>query len=346
MECLEFGKMENGDIVNQYTLKNDSGMALGVLTYGGIIRELWVPDREGEMADIVLGFNTLEDYIERNDPYFGCITGRVAGRTTGGKFTLEGVDYKFVLNDEPNHLHGGLEGLNRRVWKAKELSENSIQLSYTSLDGDQGYPGNLEMSVIYTLTEENELRLEYHAKTDQATPICLTNHSYFNLAGEDSGPVDEQTIQIFSDQYVPTDEFLTLLGGVESVEGKANDLRVPKTFGETIPNLHLEHGDNYMLKKAPSNELIPVARTKDLKSGRVMDTLSTDNCLQFYTGHFLDKDGLVVVGKSGDPYKAHAGYCLECQGYPDGVNSPEIMDNILRPGERFQETTLYRFTTE
>lgn len=346
MKQSEYGKLPTGETIQEFALSNENGMTVNIINYGGIITELHVPDKNGKTADVVLGLKNLEDYVSKNDHFFGCITGRVAGRISSGKFSLDGVDYEMLINDEPNHLHGGAVGLNKRVWTPKILDDNTLQLSYLSPDGEEGYPGNLEIAVTYSLNNENELKLDYHAKSDRSTPLCLTNHSYFNLAGEDSGEINDQKIQILCDQFVSTDEFMTLLGRAESVEGKGNDLRDEKTFKDAIPGLLNHHGDNYIVKTQASNELVKVARAVDPESGRVMETFTTDNCLQFYTGVSLDKDDYINIGKSGTRYRKHFGFCLECQGYPDGANSRDFIDNVLEPGDSFQQSTIYRFSTE
>jgi aldose 1-epimerase len=345
MEQKVVGKISTGEEISEFTIQNENGLILKVITFGGIITELHVPDKYGKLDDVVLGFGSVEDYEKFNVlAYFGCITGRVAGRITHGKFSLEGKEYQMVINNEPNHLHGGLDGLNKQVWSPKILDDQTLQLSYTSPDGQSGYPGNVEIAVTYALTSENEVRIEYHAKTDKATPLSLTNHAYFNLAGQESCNSLDHLIQINCSDFVPTDEDMTLQDRIESVEGKGNDVRKMSRLGDVIPKLLKHHGDNYMVKLSPSQDLVHVAKVIEPVSGRVMDAYCTDQCLQFYTGMALDEEP--IIGKTGKEYVKHHGFCLEFQGYPNGVNHPEIADNVLKLGETYKQTSVYRFSTE
>lgn len=341
MKKRVFGTLPGGEAVEEYTLTNTNGLVLKVLTYGGIITELHVPGRDRKMADVVLGFSGLADYLGRH-PYFGAITGRVAGRITQGKFDLEGRSYQLAVNNAPNHLHGGLCGFDKRLWKASE-DEGALRLEYHSPDGEEGYPGSVDISVTYALTKDNEVVIRYEAATDHTTPFNPTNHSYFNLAGEGNGEIGDHVLQIFADTFVPTAEDLTLSGRRESVAGRANDFRNPRPVGEAVPRLLKNHGDAYLVRN--HNALAPelVARVSHPASGRIMEVLSTETCVQFYTGVFLDGS---FTGKSGVPYGPHAGLCLECQGYADGVNHPEFASGLLRPGETYRQTTAYRFSVE
>jgi aldose 1-epimerase len=341
-----FGELPGSEPVQRFTLSNNHGLSLQVINYGGIITGLHVPDRLGQTRDVVLGLRSLQEYLDRH-PYFGAIVGRVAGRIASARFTLDGNEYLLARNDSPNHLHGGLSGFDKQLWTA-ESSENTagepcVSLTYTSPDGEEGYPGNVATTVSYTLTEQNELRIEYSAETDQPTPLSLTNHSYFNLAGEGSGSIDNHILQIYADRYVPTDQDLTLSGNIASVAGKIIDFTQPRRLDEIIGEPHHIHGDNYLLDKDDAHTIIPVATVVDPISGRVMDVSSTAASLQFYTGKFLGQEHL--IGKSGTVYAAYGALCLECHGYPDGVNTPEIEDIVLRPGESYQQTTMYRFST-
>jgi len=340
-----YGRLPSGELVERFRLQSPSGLELAVISYGGIITELHVPDAHGETSDVVLGLPKLEDYLAGH-PYFGAITGRVAGRISGGKFSVDGRDYQLPVNEAPNHLHGGEVGLDKRIWDGaageRPNGETYVRFSYASPEGEEGYPGNVEISVTYTLTPKRELRIETEALTDAPTPLNITNHSYFNLSGESSGSVLDQVIQIFSDHYVPTDKDLTLSGKVTPVDGEACDLRNPVRLGDVIEGLWLSHGDNYMVKRDKAGELVPVARVHDPKSGRTMEVLTTETCLQFYTGVFLDR--LEFPGKSGTKYSPHDALCLECHGYPDGVNHPEIDDILLRPEQKYHRTSIYAFS--
>lgn len=335
------------ETIETWTLSNASGMRIKIIAYGGIITELHVPDRNDHFDDVVLGFKTPSDYLKKH-PFFGTITGRVAGRLTAGKFTLEGQSYELALTDAPNHIHGGKVGLDKRIWTLKSKMEqgdrlSSITLEYQSPDGEEGYPGNLNISVRYSLNEDNALIIGYEATTDKATPLSLTNHSYFNLSGEGSGTIQEHRLQIMADTYIPTDDNMTLQGYAKSVDGMPNDFRQPQLLKERIPHLHKQHGDDYLIRESKDTQTVHVAQLQDPKSGRVMDVFTTEPHLQFYTGRFLDGS---LIGKSGKAYGPHAGLCLECQNYPDGVNTPELGNIILRANETYHQKTIYQFSTD
>lgn len=339
-----FGKMPSGECIDEYTLTNHHGLLLKAITYGGIITELHVPDRHGRMADVVLGFGSLEPYLAGH-PYFGCLTGRVAGRLTRGKFTLDGKLYSLAINDPPNHLHGGRVGFDKRIWQAEIIRDGTegLRLTYLSPDGEEGYPGEVQVSVTYSLTAENEFVIDYEAAANKPTPLNLTSHSYFNLAGENGGWIDNHLLEIFADEYAPADEMMTLLGRRESVAGGANDFTRPRRIGEALPGLWKNHGDVYFIRPPGNSKLAPVARLSDPSSGRVMTISSTEPCLQFYTGVSLDG---TLVGKSGRRYDQYAALCLECERYPDGVNHPELGDIVLRPGSTYRQTTVHAFSIE
>ncbi|HTL72341.1 MAG TPA: aldose epimerase family protein, partial [bacterium] len=306
------------------------------------VNQLHVPDRNGRMADVVLGFDNLEQYLAGH-PYFGCITGRVAGRLTHGQFSLNEKNYTLAINNPPNHLHGGAVGFDKRIWNAEVLSgqEPRLRLNYLSPEGEECYPGNVRVSVSYALTDANEFVVEYEAVTDRATPLNLTNHSYFNLAGEGNGRIDDHILQIFADDYAPADEMMTLLGRRESVAGLANDFTGARRIGDVIPGLWKNHGDVYFTRSGKSAIPTPVARLVDPSSGRVMEIFSTEPCLQLYTGVSLDG---TLAGKSGRPYGPHSALCLECEGYPNGVNAPQLGNIVLRPGETYRQTTVHKFS--
>jgi len=338
-----YGTLPSGDEVTAFTLSH-GGLRLKAITYGGIITELCAPDRNGEMADIVLGLLSLQDYLAGH-PWMGAIIGRVAGRISRGSFELEGERYQLEINDPPNHLHGGTDALDKKNWRGKignnDLGEPFIVFNYRSPEGECGYPGNVDIEVTYTLGNEASLRIDYKATTDRTTPLSLTNHSYFNLAGESSGSVEKHLLQIHADHWVPTDENFTLSGKVEPVAGSPNDFTQPKAIGEPLDQLKLNHGDNYMIRRNEKKVLVPVARIEEPVSGRIMEVESTEACLQFYNGKFLD--GMKTIGKSGRIYKPHDAFCMECHGYPDGVNHPGIDDIVLRPGQTYRQSTLYKF---
>ncbi len=334
----DFGRLPSGESVERYEASNGSGMSVGILTYGGIVQSLCTPDAAGRVSDVVLGFNNLGDYL-RGHPYFGAITGRVAGRISGGKFRIGDREYVLSRNNGPNHLHGGVTGLDKRLWRA-EADGAKLVLKYHSPDGEEGYPGVADLTVSYVLTGQNELVITSEVATDQPTPVSLTNHSYFNLAGDGSGTVEEHAVQILADEFVPADGELTLSGRRESVEGLPNDLRRPRRLGDILGGLNLRHGDNYLLPRAVEGGLREVARVSEPSSRRELVVSSDEDCLQFYTGFFLDGS---LAGKSGSPYRTHAGLCLECQGYPDGVAFPELGAILTVPGHPRRRTTVYRF---
>jgi aldose 1-epimerase len=337
---VSFGKLPTGETVEEFTLTNAHGLRLKLITYGATITELHVPDRHGTMADVVLGFSDLVGYLGSH-PYFGCVAGRVSGRITGGKFSRDGHNYQLLINDPPNHLHGGAVGFDKRLWQAQVI-DDGVKLTYRSPHGEEGYPGNVDVYVTYSLTDENELIIRYEAVADQPTPLSLTNHSYFNLAGEGSGTIENHLLQISSSEIAQTDTHMTLLGTRSIVAGRSNDFNEPGRLADAIPGLLNSHGDNYLLAHPTRKSLDLVARLEDPASGRVMEVLTTEDCLQLYTGASLNGS---LIGKSGRPYPRFGGLCLECQGYPDGANHPELGDIILRPGEVCRQTTIYSFLT-
>jgi aldose 1-epimerase len=349
LKSRSFGHLPTGEAVEAWTLTGAGGLAVEIITFGGIVTRIVAPDRDGKMADVALGFDNLDRYVAGH-PHFGAITGRVAGRTTAGKFTLDGVDYSLVINDPPNHLHGGIKGFDKRIWAATPIERPdgapSVRLTYHSPEGEEGYPGNLDVAVTYTVTADNTFLIETDASTDRATPLNLTNHTYFNLAGEGAGPMTAHTMQIFADQYVPTDTYMTLLGRLEPV-GIGNDFRQPRVLGEAIPHIFQSHGDVYLLhhKSAPGQEpdLAPAAHVVDPASGRVLDVSTTEKYVQFYTAWHLNGS---IVGKSGVPYQQYAAFCLECHNYSDGANVPSMGDIILRPGKPQHHCTAYAFSTQ
>lgn len=329
-------------------LRGRGGLELEILTYGGIVTRLFAPDHNGDRADVVLGFNDLESYLAGH-PYFGSITGRVAGRIAGASFHLEGKNYTLARNEPPNHLHGGIHGFDKKIWTATPLEDprgSSLRLAYRSQDGEEGYPGTVDVTVTYTVTEDNVFVIETEATTDRPTPFNLTHHSYFNLAGESAGSITDHELQVYADAFIPTDEHMTLLDRVESVSGRNNDFRQPRRLAAAIPLLFHNHGDLYAIRKAVSNgagrKPEPAARLLHPRSGRVLEVSTTETHLQFYTAAALDGS---LRGKSGVPYGRYAAVCLECQGYSNGANAPELGNIILRPEHASRQTTTYKFST-
>lgn len=337
-----YGRLPDGRSVYAWTLAGTGGLTLEALNYGGIVTRLHAPDRTGRLADLVLGLPSLDAYLAGKS-YFGALVGRVAGRITAGRFTLDGVTYPLAVNNGPNHLHGGRQGFDKHLWAAAPVTRTdgapSLRLTRLSPDGEEGYPGNVTVSVTYTITADNTFIIDSEASTDRPTPFSLTHHSYFNLTGEGTGTITGHTLQIHADSFAPTDAKMTLLGRREPVF-PANDFRQPRRLADAIPHLHKSHGDLYFLPAAPG--LRPVARLADPVSGRVLTVSTTEACLQLYTGVSLDG---TLTGKSARPHAAHAGLCLECQGNPDAAHFPALGDIILRPGHPQRHTTAYAFTT-
>ncbi len=343
---MDFGKTREGVPVEQYVLTNGK-MTAKVITHGAILRELIVPDRQGKPGDVVLGFDNLEGYLAGH-PFFGATAGRVANRIAKGRFTLDGVEYKLAVNNGPNSLHGGLKGFDKAVWKAENVSGAkgaAVKLSHVSKDGDEGYPGTLSVSVTYTVTPENELRIDYSATTDKATPVNLTNHSYFNLAGPASGSILGHELTLASEFYTPTDADLIPTGALETVSGTPLDFTVPVPIGARLGELKAEpkgYDHNFVLRGEPG-ALKPAAKVRDSASGRVLEMFTTEPAVQLYTANFLDGK---LKGKGGVAYKQHQAFCLEAQHYPDSVHHDNFPSIILRPGSTYTQTTIYKFSVQ
>lgn len=338
-----FGKTPEGTAVEQYTLTNKNGMSAKIITYGGIITELNVPDKDGKIGNVVLGFDTLDGYL-KGHPYFGAITGRVANRIAKAKFTLDGKEYTLAANNGPNTLHGGVKGFDKRVWTAEPLTDQqgpALRLSYLSPDGEEGFPGNLKTIVTYTVTNANELRIDYEATTDRATPLNLTNHSYFNLAGPASGDILDHVLQINSDRHTPSDETLIPTGEVRSVKETPLDFTKPTSIGGRINQIKADpvgYDHNFVLHNNGKLEL--AARVHDPKTGRVMEVLTNEPGIQLYTSNFLDG---TIKGAGGVVYRKHQAFCLETQHFPDSIHHADFPDSVVRPGKVYKSTTVYRF---
>ena len=346
-----FGTLLSGQEVSQFTLTNTNGIELHVIDYGGIITTLRTPDRHGVLADIVLGYDNITGYLAQS-PYFGAIVGRYGNRIAKGRFTLDGVTHALAVNNGVNALHGGLVGFDKVMWHAEPFDSASnghvgVVFTYTSVDGEEGYPGTLHATVTYTLTDSDELSIEYRATTDKATPVNLTQHSYFNLAGQGGGSIVNQVISINADAYTPVDSTLIPTGELRPVAGTAFDLRTPVGIG-----VHLNEQDrqlkiaggydhNFVLNRS-GNGLVLAARAYDPPSGRVLEVSTTEPGLQFYTGNFLDG---TIVGKGGSTYARRYGFCLETQHFPDSPNQKAFPSAILRPSSEYRSRTVFAFRT-
>ncbi len=344
----DFGKMPDGQAVDLYTLTNKNGVQVAITNYGGIIVSILAPDRNGKMADVVLGFDNLKGYLG-TQPFFGALVGRYANRIAHAKFTLDGHEYKLAQNDGPNTLHGGLKGFDKKVWTARELKGNepAIELTYLSKDGEEGYPGNLSVKVVYTLSNDNGVKIDYTATTDKDTVLNLTNHSYFNLAGEGTGDILKQQMMINADKFTPVDATLIPTGELRSVQGTPFDFRKSTAIGARIEDkdeqLKLGHGydHNFVLnRKGPGLSL--AARATDPASGRVLEVLTTQPGVQLYTGNFLDGK---IHGKGGKVYGHRAAFCLETQHFPDTPNHPKFPTAELKPGQMYHQVTVFKFST-
>lgn len=336
-----FGKTKEGQSVDLYTLTNANGMTVKITNYGGIVTSLQVPDKNGQLGDVVLGFDSLDKYLEGH-PYFGALIGRYGNRIAKGKFTLNGTEYNLATNNDENHLHGGIKGFDKVIWNGeivKKETEVGIKLSYLSKDGEEGYPGNLSVVVIYTLTNDNELKILYEAETEKPTPVNLTHHSYFNLKGAGNGDILGHLLTIHADRFTPVDDGLIPTGELKSVKDTPMDFTVPKAIGERINQVKGGYDHNYVLN-GWDGSLRQAAKVVDPLSGRVMEVWTTEPGLQFYSGNFLDG---TITGKEGKIYNKHYGFCLETQHFPDSPNKPQFPSTILKPGEKYTHTTIYRF---
>lgn len=341
---IMFTKQSYGTVDGQevflYTLSNNNGMVIQLTNYGGIVTSLDVPDRDGKPRDVVLGFDNLQGYLDGH-PYFGCIVGRYANRIAKGQFTLNGITYQLAANDGENHLHGGLEGLDKKVWQAEETQfadGAGIKLEYTSPDGEEGYPGNLKITVIYSMTNDNELKVEYFAETDAPTPVNLTHHGYFNLNGQGEGDILGHELMINADRYTPVNEQLIPTGELADVGGSPMDFRSPKLIGTDFDRVPGGYDHNFVLNQPGEIQL--AASLKSPVSGIVMEIMTTQPGLQFYSGNFLDGS---LAGKEGKIYTKNSALCLETQHFPDSPNQKGFPDVILEPGERYHQIAIYKF---
>jgi aldose 1-epimerase len=347
-----FGKLSDGTSVELYTLRNRHGMEATIMTYGGIVTSLKVPDRNGQLADVVLGYDKLDGYL-KSSPYFGALIGRYGNRIAKGKFSLDGVEYTLATNNGPNSLHGGLKGFDKVVWTARPMmtvNGPSLILTYVSQNSEEGYPGNLLVTAVYSLTEDNALRLDFTATTDQPTVVNLTHHSYFNLAGQGDGNILNHVVYINADKFTPVDSTLIPTGELRPVAGTPFDFRTPTTIGPRINDTNDEqivfaggYDDNWVLNKSSSDALSLAAVVYEPTTGRTMQVWTTSPGLQFYTGNFLDG---TITGKDGKVYQYRYAFCMEPQHFPDSPNHPDFPTTELKPGETYHNTIIYKFGVE
>ena len=345
-----FGQFD-GKAVYIYTLTNSNNIEMKVTTYGGIVTSLKLPDKNGNINDVVLGYNDLNDYI-KNNPYFGAIIGRYGNRIGNAKFTLDGQEYKLAQNDGVNNLHGGVKGFDKVVWEAEPITGEdsiSLKLHYLSKDGEEGFPGNLYATVIYTLTNNNTFRIDYEATTDKTTVVNLTHHTYWNLAGEGSGNILQHELMMNANNFTPVDQGLITTGEIITVKGTPMDFRTPAAIGDSINSDYKQlkyaggYDHNWVLNDYDEGKINFAASVYEPTSGRVMEIFTSEPGLQFYSGNFLDGS---IVGKSHKKYEFQSGFCLETQHFPDSPNKPEFPTVILNPGETYNSTTIYKFSTK
>ncbi len=344
-----FGQLPDGREATLYTLTNANGMIVKITNYAAIITSVLVDDKDGEMGDVVLGYDNLQSYVERN-PFFGAVAGRYANRIAKGQFTLNGETYTLATNNGENHLHGGEEGFDKKLWDAESFeNENGVgvKMTYVSPDGEEGYPGTLTSHVTYTLTPANAIQMDYEATTDKPTVINLTNHSYFNLKDAGASKILDHEMRIVADKYIPTDAGNIPLGPLEDVEGTPFDFRTPTALGDRIEadDVQIERGygyDHTYVINGGGNTLTLAAEVYEPTTGRFMEVLTTEPGVQLYTGNHLSEN---FVGKGGQTYQRRAGFCLETQRYPDTPNQPDYPSATLNPGETYTSTTVYRFST-
>lgn len=352
IQSQTYGQTADGQVATLYALTNAKGMTVEITNYGGIVTRLTAPDRKGKFADVVLGYDTLADYLKAT-PYFGALVGRYGNRIAKGKFTLDGKEYTLAVNNGPNALHGGLKGFDKVIWKAEPVAptghEVGLKLTYTSKDMEEGYPGKLTATVWYLLTNDNELKIKYEATTDRPTPVNLTNHSYFNLAGAGSGDILGHVMMLNADHFLPVDETLIPTGELRPVKGTPFDFTKPTPIGKNITadDEQVKYGNGWdhcwVLNQKQPGELTLGARVSEPTTGRILEMWTTEPGVQFYSGNFLDGTN---IGKGGKPYHFRNGFCLEAEHYPDSPNKPDFPSTILKPGQTYRQTTIYKFSAK
>lgn len=344
-----FVEIVDGLQTGLYSLTNKNGCEVTITNYGAKIVSLMVPDRSGKLVDVVLGHPDIHDYLHSQEPYFGAVCGRTANRIAGGKFSLDGKEYRLAVNNGPNSLHGGLKGFNAVVWEVVETSGNSIKLNYLSKDGEEGFPGNLDVYITYTLTDDDALDIAYRATTDQTTILNLTNHSYFNLSGEGDPHIGDHELTLASDYYLPTDDTAIPYGPQEAVAGTPFDFTRPHTIGERIDDdfqqLHFGKGydHTFILNRKGEDEYAAFGKCRSPKTGIVMEMFTSEPGVQMYTGNWMTGN---FKAKNGNSYPERSAVCFETQHYPDSINKPEYPSVVLKPGETFNSRTTYKFSVE
>jgi aldose 1-epimerase len=334
----------NNEAVTEYTLTNANGMQVGILNYGGTVTKIITKDNEGKDGDVILGYDSLAGFLQKGNPYFGCLVGRYGNRIAKGKFTLEGKTYTLATNNNGQSLHGGIKGYDKVMWKAeKQTGDSSLKLTYLSKDGEEGYPGNLSVEVIYTLTADNALKIDYAATTDKATPINLTNHCYFNLSAGKDSTILNHDLMLAADKFTEVNDVLIPTGKLLVVKNTPMDFTRAKAIGKEINLVKGGYDHNWVLNKI-GNSLESIATLYHAGSGRFMEVFTTEPGVQFYSGNFLD--GALTNTKNNQKYFLHAGLCLETQHFPDGPNQPSFPNTILKPGEKYTHTALYKFSVK
>ncbi|XP_072167515.1 galactose mutarotase-like isoform X2 [Diadema setosum] len=334
----EYGRTKNNQLVEKYTITNKNGVTAKLINFGASLTELWVPDKNNQTADVVLGWPDLKDY-EKNSFYFASVVGRVANRIAKGSFTIDGVKYQLAINNGPNTNHGGIDGFFHKLWAGSIEGEDSVKFTYVSADGEEGFPGEVTTSATYQLTDDNRLVISFIATTTKSTPINLTNHSYFNLAGHNGGTILDHVIQINAEQYTPLDDTSVPTGEIAPVKDTVFDLREPTRIGDRIHDAPGLGFDNNFCVKSSLEE--PCARVTHPESGRCMEMFTTKPGIQFYSANYLDD---TARGKEGITYPKHGALCLESQYYPNAINQPNFPNSVLKPGETYKHTTVYKFS--
>ncbi len=345
LDKAAFNKIINGENVELFSLTNKNGLLTEITNYGGRVVSLWVPDRAGKYTDIVLGYESLDGYLNSNEGYYGALIGRYANRIAKGRFNLNNVEYTLATNNGENHLHGGKNGFNNVVWEARLIDNSTLELKYKSLDGEEGYPGNLEVKVVYKLTDENELKVEYWATTDKSTPVNLTHHSFFNLHGDSRGSINDHILQINANNYTPVNESLIPTGELADVKGTPMDFIIAKAIGKDLDkeSKQLEYGNGYdfnWIINQNTEGLNFAAKVVEPVSGRIMEVYTNEPGMQFYGGNFLNGND---IGKNNRPYRFQEAFCLETQHYPDSPNQANFPNTVLNPGEEYYSVCIYKF---